>query len=381
MGDELLYLRARYYNPSMGVFPSLDPFEGMHSRPMSLNGYMYVEGDPVNKVDNSGKCAEVPYVNFLSNMLSQPTPCPMRESGGVDVLAFTAARESANIGSDLRNSDLTKAALMLMQVNAFRGPNQNGITELWTVLGEDRNAQNPQSAFINTASSVSDATSRERTLAGLFVEGHCKHSDPLFYFTPAASPAVYAAAQNEYPEIIANLASLQDLTAPSRYQNYVTGLRNEISIHGTRKADVEAAWGDSAYVVPPVLSGNGVGNRTVVITTPVNVNSVPLSWQCPDGYTVYLKDNPDNLAAQGIRRSDRAGHECSSTCDNPTWYLYLGENKADIESRIGTLTSENSSLTANYATVTDEQWRAIRRGSLEQPVIGDDRRDFRASCS
>jgi len=52
----LLYLRTRYYSPTIGVFTTLDPFEGMASRPMSLNGYSWVEGNVPNKVDRSGKC-------------------------------------------------------------------------------------------------------------------------------------------------------------------------------------------------------------------------------------------------------------------------------------------------------------------------------------
>ncbi len=49
-----VYLRARYYDPSIGVFNSLDPFEGLSSRPMSLNGYGYVSGNPINRRDPSG---------------------------------------------------------------------------------------------------------------------------------------------------------------------------------------------------------------------------------------------------------------------------------------------------------------------------------------
>ncbi len=53
-----LYLRARYYNPSLGVFNSLDPFEGTMQRPMSLDGYSWVEGNTPNRVDPSGKQTE-----------------------------------------------------------------------------------------------------------------------------------------------------------------------------------------------------------------------------------------------------------------------------------------------------------------------------------
>ena len=49
-----LYLRARYYDPGIGTFTALDPFEGMMDRPMSLNGYSWVEGNPINWSDKTG---------------------------------------------------------------------------------------------------------------------------------------------------------------------------------------------------------------------------------------------------------------------------------------------------------------------------------------
>ncbi len=53
-GNGQVYLRARYYNPSIGMFPSLDPFEGTMQRPMSLNSYSWVEGNFPNATDPSG---------------------------------------------------------------------------------------------------------------------------------------------------------------------------------------------------------------------------------------------------------------------------------------------------------------------------------------
>jgi RHS repeat-associated protein len=55
-----VHLRARDYNPALGVFGSLDPFEGMTARPMSLNGYAWVEGNVVNAVDSTGLIYEFP---------------------------------------------------------------------------------------------------------------------------------------------------------------------------------------------------------------------------------------------------------------------------------------------------------------------------------
>jgi RHS repeat-associated protein len=53
--NDLLYLRARYYAPEMGVFTGLDPWEGKTCTPMSLNGYSWVEGNVVNAIDPMGQ--------------------------------------------------------------------------------------------------------------------------------------------------------------------------------------------------------------------------------------------------------------------------------------------------------------------------------------
>ena len=52
--NDNIYLRARYMNPGMSSFLSLDPFEGVMNRPMSLNGYAWVEGNFPNYADPSG---------------------------------------------------------------------------------------------------------------------------------------------------------------------------------------------------------------------------------------------------------------------------------------------------------------------------------------
>ncbi|CAG0968091.1 hypothetical protein ANRL4_01077 [Anaerolineae bacterium] len=52
-----MYLRARYYLPTLGVFPSLDPVEGIPEHASSLNRYSYVAGNTINAVDPTGLCA------------------------------------------------------------------------------------------------------------------------------------------------------------------------------------------------------------------------------------------------------------------------------------------------------------------------------------
>jgi RHS repeat-associated protein len=48
------YLRARYYDPSVGRFTARDPFEGWLNEPLSLAKYPYVHGNPVNLTDPTG---------------------------------------------------------------------------------------------------------------------------------------------------------------------------------------------------------------------------------------------------------------------------------------------------------------------------------------
>jgi RHS repeat-associated protein len=47
----LVFLRARYYDPSTGRFISEDPFPGYVRRPQSLNLYVYVTNNPLGRVD------------------------------------------------------------------------------------------------------------------------------------------------------------------------------------------------------------------------------------------------------------------------------------------------------------------------------------------
>jgi RHS repeat-associated protein len=51
---ELLYLRARYYQPETGRFITKDPWAGSVWQPSTLNRYVYVRNDPVNSIDLGG---------------------------------------------------------------------------------------------------------------------------------------------------------------------------------------------------------------------------------------------------------------------------------------------------------------------------------------
>jgi len=50
----LLYLRARYYDPSIGRFISADPYLGRMAEPVTQNRYIYVHNNPLLFVDPEG---------------------------------------------------------------------------------------------------------------------------------------------------------------------------------------------------------------------------------------------------------------------------------------------------------------------------------------
>ena len=49
------YLRARQYNPHIGLFTTQDPVFGKLQEPLSLHPYLYCLNDPVNRVDPRGE--------------------------------------------------------------------------------------------------------------------------------------------------------------------------------------------------------------------------------------------------------------------------------------------------------------------------------------
>ncbi len=58
MVTNLVFLHARWYNPSSGTFLSRDPFAGYDTQPSSLHPYQYGYSSPLVNTDHSGRCAE-----------------------------------------------------------------------------------------------------------------------------------------------------------------------------------------------------------------------------------------------------------------------------------------------------------------------------------
>jgi RHS repeat-associated protein len=66
----LVFLRARYMQPTLGIFLARDPWGGDQLRPGSMNGWSYGEGEPVRITDPSGLIS--------CEMASDDLACSMR---------------------------------------------------------------------------------------------------------------------------------------------------------------------------------------------------------------------------------------------------------------------------------------------------------------
>jgi len=74
----LVYYRARYYEPTLGRFVSMDP-AGM---PDGVNRYAYVGNDPVGMVDPSGMVALVQDISMIERIRSIGELSPRSATGG-----------------------------------------------------------------------------------------------------------------------------------------------------------------------------------------------------------------------------------------------------------------------------------------------------------
>ncbi len=282
----LQYHRARYYNPALAIFPSLDPFEGTIGRPMSLNGYSYVEGNTPNRTDPTGMCSKTQpdCTGLIGNPLAfwacingiawppkpnptpptrtptaTPTPCDMRAQNGINVLAATAIAET-DAGGSLSQNNEAVAALMLMQVNSFRAGS-------WRQLGTfAKQNKTPETIIADTRQT------QIMEIANLMVEGYCQSGNALSQFNGG-----------NYPEV-ANSQALAQIAGN-------TNARFEISIAASR---AEQFRSDPAYPLQFVVTAPGA-DRAIVVGDG-NITNAWLRYQCPAGEVEIMRENPSSMS-------------------------------------------------------------------------------------
>ncbi len=256
------------------------------NRPMSLNGYSYVEGNTPNRTDPTGMCSKTQSdcTGLIGNPLAfwacingiawppkpnptpptrtptaTPTPCDMRAQNGINVLAATAIAET-DAGGSLSQNNEAVAALMLMQVNSFRAGS-------WRQLGTfAKQNKTPETIIADTRQT------QIMEIANLMVEGYCQSGNALSQFNGG-----------NYPEV-ANSQALAQIAGN-------TNARFEISIAASRAEQFRSDT--AAYPLQFVVTAPGA-DRAIVIGDG-NITNAWLRYQCPSGEVEVMRENPSSM--------------------------------------------------------------------------------------
>ena len=112
------YLRARWYNPSNGLFNRMDPFAGNNQDPQSLHKYNYVHNNPVNNIDPTGMFG----FSITGLSISMAIGAVIGGIvGGVITRSWKGAVYGAVIGAILAGAIYTVAAYWPQIVQWFKG--------------------------------------------------------------------------------------------------------------------------------------------------------------------------------------------------------------------------------------------------------------------
>jgi len=89
--NTLDYMHARYDMATMGRFLSIDPVLGIPNKPQSWNRYSYVQNNPMNRTDPTGKCGE------SANFVGPTKPCMQVAKDALDKAAFLFAKPALTV--------------------------------------------------------------------------------------------------------------------------------------------------------------------------------------------------------------------------------------------------------------------------------------------
>jgi RHS repeat-associated protein len=119
------YLRARYVNTDVGRFISRDTWGGNQDSPLTLNGWNYVEGNPINYRDASGHCSGFAGINASNSVMSGlmvgawPVTKPWESIPKAYGEAWdTCVKSFQDAGAAIQNGDVGRALLHVSGITA-----------------------------------------------------------------------------------------------------------------------------------------------------------------------------------------------------------------------------------------------------------------------
>jgi len=92
------YAQQRYYRPGLGRFSRIDPWEGDASNPISLNKYLYGNGNPTFYTDPDGRCGVAGIALRYTGWIGVCNAIDSRMIGTNDAGAIQEYREGQGVG-------------------------------------------------------------------------------------------------------------------------------------------------------------------------------------------------------------------------------------------------------------------------------------------
>ncbi|WP_020480084.1 RHS repeat-associated core domain-containing protein [Synechococcus sp. PCC 7336] len=123
---DLQYLRARYYDPSIGRFISTDPFPGFIQVPQSRHKYLYANNNPVNITDPSGLIALIEQTSASQTVLGIITNIYASAIGLVVVQVGISSALPREIEWNGPLSSLDLTSILLTRGTLFEGTSSTG---------------------------------------------------------------------------------------------------------------------------------------------------------------------------------------------------------------------------------------------------------------
>ncbi|MNV50396.1 tRNA(Glu)-specific nuclease WapA precursor [compost metagenome] len=130
----LYYLRARYYDPSVGRFISKDTYEGDVSNPLSLNLYSYTNNNPLGKIDPSGHLPVNPDLWKANLAINQQK---IAYEAAVRANDRNAMNKASSIANELRRDYLNKAKKLGLSTEGLLS-SKDGILAYHDIVSEDK---------------------------------------------------------------------------------------------------------------------------------------------------------------------------------------------------------------------------------------------------
>jgi len=134
LGLQQYYLRARYYNPTVGRFGVQDQMDGTPQDPLNLHKYAYCQNNPVSMHDPSGNQGDICSMTFamsIADIVETAMDVHMIWTAGKMITEYATASESLQqIESQPAKPGVDTATIIVHGVNGLWNGQPNGWSKL-----------------------------------------------------------------------------------------------------------------------------------------------------------------------------------------------------------------------------------------------------------